>query len=257
MDIGISSSCFYPEVVETSLENAAKLGAKTAEVFMNSYCELEGGILKKLCNIRKEYAMNIRSVHPFTSAYETVMIFSGYERRTRDSIEFYKRYFDAANALGAEIVVIHGGKCVVKTTPEKYAESYSRLLRAASEFGLYIAHENVKDHHCADPLFMKKVADLVGDDFRMVLDIKQCRRSGRNEFDFIRLLGEKIAQVHLSDCNNEYDCLPPGEGSYDFGKLFSSLKSAGYDNSAVIELYSGNYRSVDELRKAKAYLEKV
>lgn len=258
MKIGLSSSCFYPALVEDSFKSAAGLGIKTSEIFFNSFSELSGSVLKELCSVKNYYDIDVRSIHPFTSAFETVMFYSKYERRLMDSIEFYKSYFHAANELGAELIVMHGGKTVLPISPEEYAEDFSKLLNCARENGLYIAHENVREHHCCDPVFMKQVADLVGDNFRMVLDIKQCRRSNQNEFDFIRLLGKKIAQVHLSDSlGDENDCLAPGKGDYDFKKLFNALKISGYDKSAVIELYSSNYDSNDELSQALTYLEKV
>ncbi len=234
-----------------------ELGTKTAEIFMNSFSELEKPILTELKAIKDYYGMDIRSLHPFTSAYETTLFFSDYKRRTLDSIEFYKKYFNAANELGAEMIVLHGGLTVAKTTPEKYAQSYILLNEAAIKEGVYIAHENVREHHCCDPVFMKKLADLVGDNFKMVLDIKQCRRSGFSEFDFIEALGKNIFQVHLSDCLQGEDCLAPGIGNYDFARLFSALENAGYGKSALIELYRRNFGEPQELQAAKSYLEKV
>ncbi len=234
-----------------------ELGAKTAEIFMNSVSELEDPILTELKVIKDYYGIDVRSVHPFTSAYETSMFFSDYKRRTHDSVEFYKKYFAAANELGAEMVVLHGGLSGVQIDAEIYADSYIFLNNAAMEAGLYIAHENVRDHHCCQPDFMKRIAESVGDDFKMVLDIKQCRRSGADEFEFIEKLGKNIFQVHLSDCLPERDCIAPGTGNYDFKKLFSALKSVGYDKSALVELYRRNYGEPEELAAAKSYLEKV
>ena len=102
---------------------------------------------------------------------------------------------------------------------------------------------------------MKKVADLVGDDFKAVLDIKQCRRTNQNEFEFINLLGGKIAQVHLSDGTAEHDCLAPGAGKYDFGKLFKALKAHGYDKTAVIELYRDNFKDENDIINSLKYLQ--
>ena len=102
---------------------------------------------------------------------------------------------------------------------------------------------------------MKRVADMIGDEFRAVLDIKQCRRSGQDEFQFIELLGDKIAQVHLSDGTADKDCLAPGKGEYDFQKLFDALKSHGYDKTAVIELYRDNFGNEEEIKQALEYLK--
>lgn len=255
MEIGVSSSCFYPALIEESFEAVGRSGAKTAEIFFNSACELEGEYLKKLCRIREYYGIQVRSIHPFTSAFEPFMFFSNYERRTNDSIDFYKRYFAAANMLGAQLVVLHGGKSRKRYSPELYAENYLNLHNAARKEGVFIAHENVNNCLCSDPHYMKKVADLVGDDFKAVLDIKQCRRTNQNEFEFINLLGGKIAQVHLSDGTAEHDCLAPGAGEYDFEKLFKALKAHGYDKTAVIELYRDNFKDENDIINSLKYLQ--
>lgn len=257
MKVGISSSCLYPMLLEDSLKAVGELGAKTGEIFFNSYCELKKPMITELKAIKDYYGINIRSVHPFTSACESLLLFSNYKRRTADGIEFYKNYFEAANELGAEMVVLHGKHSNVAVTPEQYAESYIPLNNAALEQGIYIAHENVRDHVCSSPAFMKQLGDLVGDSFRMVLDIKQCRRTGQNEFEFIDLLGDKIFQVHISDFRPGYDCLAPGTGEYDFRKLFSALNAVGYDESVVIELYRHNFDKESELEKARVLLETI
>ena len=255
MNFGVSSSCFYPSLIEESLKSVGRSGAKTAEIFFNSPSELGGDVFDELCRIKEYYNIEVRSVHPFTSAFEPIMFFSGYERRTNDSVEFYKHYFDAANRLGAELVVLHGGKIRKGYTPEIYAESYFKLHTAARKEGVFIAHENVNNCLCSDPEYMKRVADMIGDEFRAVLDIKQCRRSGQGEFQFIELLGDKIAQVHLSDGTADKDCLAPGKGEYDFQKLFDALKSHGYDKTAVIELYRDNFGNEEEIKQALEYLK--
>ena len=257
MQIGISSSCLYPLLTEESLKTVGKLGAKTAEIFFNSYSELKKPLVNELKNIKDYYGINVRSIHPFTSAYEAVLFFGGYERRLYDGIDFYKNYFEAANELGAEMVVLHGGRIYLPTTPEAYAQSFIPLHEAALSEGVHIAHENVHNHHCGNPEFMKSVADLVGDSFRMVLDIKQCRRCGESEYDFINLLGDKILQVHISDYSGDRDCLAPGTGDYDFKKLFTALQDAGYDKTAIIELYRHNYGEPSELGTARQHLESI
>ncbi len=257
MNIGFSSSCLYPMQTEEAFRTVGELGAKTAEIFFNSPSELGGPILTELVAIRNYYGIDVRSVHPFTSAYETYLLFSGYHRRTLDGIEFYKRYFEAANALGAKMVVLHGGHSVAAIEPERYAHNYILLNNAAREAGLHIAHENVNTHLCSRVDYMKKIADFVGDGFRMVLDIKQCRRCGENEFDFINELGDRIYQVHLSDCLGDEKCLAPGAGEYDFRRLFDALAGVGYNESVLIELYRQNFGEISELSAAKAYLENI
>ncbi len=257
MQIGISSSCLYPMQTEEALRTVGELGAKTAEIFFNSPSELKKPLLSEIKAIKDFYGMDVRSIHPFTSAYETYLLFSDYKRRTMDGIEFYKNYFETANEIGAQMVVLHGQFVAAPTTPEVYAENFIMLNNAALEAGLHIAQENVHNHHCGNPAFMKAVADLVGDEFRMVLDIKQCRRCEVSEFDFINQLGDKILQVHISDCLGQEKCLAPGAGEYDFRKLFDALNDVGYNESVIIELYRRNFGDTEELKKAKVYLENM
>ena len=257
MKFGVSSSCFYPENVEDGFKKVGELGVKIAELFINSPSEMNPPIMSQLKDISDSYGIDVRSLHACTSAFETFFFFSGYKRRLLDGVEFYKKYFAAANEIGAKFIVFHGALDRKNLEPEFYAECYSLLHNAAREQGVYMAHENVREHLCGKPEYMKNLADLIGDDFRMVLDIKQCRRCNVSEFEFIRLLGDKIAQVHISDCLGDEDCLAPGCGNYDFKKLVTALNNAGYNESALIELYRHNYGEPEELRTALDYLNNV
>ena len=257
MKIGVSSACLYPEKIEDCLKGVAELGAKTVEIFVNCSSEMRPPVLNELKSIQDYYGLQIRSIHPYTSGFENFLFFTRYERRQNESVEFYKTYFDAAAEFGSELVVFHGAMNRAELTPEQYAEFYRPLHEAARAQGVYLAHENVRDHLCCQPKYMKQLGDFIGDDFRMVLDIKQCRRSDANEFDFINLLGDKIIQVHISDCDSTRDCIAPGQGKYDFAKLFAALKKAGYDKTALVELYRHNFRETQELKTAMEYLNRI
>ena len=256
MEFGISSSCFYPENIEKGFRRVGELGVRTAELFINSPSEMNPPIMNELKSIRDYYGINVRTIHPCTSGFETFFFFSAYDRRRYDGAEFYKRYFDTANNIGAEAVVFHGGLSKSYVEPEFYAECYSILHETAKAQGSVLAHENVREHLCCEPEYMKAVGDLIGDDFRIVLDIKQCRRSRVSEYEFIRLFGDKIVQVHISDYGEHKDCIPPCFGEYDFGRFFSALKAAGYDRTALIELYRDGFGEPEELKKSLDLLNK-
>ena len=257
MDIGISSSCFYPTLTEDSFETVGKLGAKSAEIFFNSSEELHGAVLNKLIKIKDYYGIDVRTIHPFTSFAEPFMLFGGYERRVSEAVEFYKRYFETACNLGSEAVVIHGGFSSQTEDENAYFESFARLCEAAREYGIFAAHETVVEKAGCDIEFLKKMKAFLGRDFKLIIDTKQCRRSKTDEYEFIRLFGSDIIQVHISDYNKNKDCIPPGEGECDFKKLFSALKNVGYDKSAVIELYSWGFSDIAQIEKSRIYLENI
>lgn len=254
MATGISTACFYPKPTEESLLRTAELGFRTAEVFFNSYSELGGAVLHELDAIRRHYGIDIVSVHPFTSFAEGYIFFGDYERRVRDGLELYRRYFEAAARLGARFLVLHGGKAAKNLPPEFYAERLARLIDVGRESGITVTHENVVHFTCESVSYASQLAALLGDSFRMTLDIKQCERAGQDPFAFIRELGPHIDHVHVSDHGPRGDCLPPGEGEFDFHTLFGRMESIGYRGAYIIELYSNGFAEDRQLLDAQRFL---
>lgn len=256
MRIGMSSSCFYPQETEASLRRIGEAGAKAAEIFFNSPSELQGDLLRELCAIRDYYGMEIVSVHPFMSFAEGFWLFSEYERRFRDSLAFYPRFFEAAQALGAHLFVLHGAKHL-KLEPDCYAERLFLLNEAAKPFGVQVAHENVVFYVGEDPAFMQHLQRQLGRDFAMVLDLKQAYRAGADPFAFIDAAGKHIVHVHISDSDAAHDCLPPGKGAFPFPRLFRALEDVGYDGKYIIELYRHNFCDECDLTAAQAFLRRT
>lgn len=256
MKVGISSSCFYPLETERSLRRVAEAGAKTTEIFFNTPSELRGEKLRELLAIRDHYGMTVSSVHPFQSFAEGYWLFSEYRRRYTDALEMYAPLFEAAAALGAKFAVFHGAKKLVIDDTE-YAERFFHLNERAKQFGVIAAHENVVHYVGETPTFMVRLHELLGDDFHMVLDLKQARRAGESPFAFLSQLKRRIIHLHVSDGTDTQDCLPPGEGVFDFPKLKAALDDLGYDGVMMIELYRDNFRHDAQLTKAKQFLEAI
>ena len=256
MRIGMSSSCFYPEETETSLRRIGEAGAKTAEVFFNSPSELQGERLHELCEIKAHYGLDVVSIHPFMSFAEGFWLFSEYERRFRDSLDFYPRFFEAAEALGAHLFVLHGAK-QLKIDPGRYAERLFLLNERAKSFGVQVAHENVVDYVGEDPAFMHQMQKQLCGDFAMVLDLKQAYRAGVDPFAFIDAVGDSIVHVHASDSDPAHDCLPPGQGAFPFRRLFDALEGRGYKGKYLIELYRHNFHDERDLAAAQAFLRQT
>ena len=107
MNFGVSSSCFYPSLIEESLKSVGRSGAKTAEIFFNSLSELSGDVFNELCRIKEYYNIEVRSIHPFTSAFEPIMFFSGYGDVYQDyMVENAMRnadYQEWSNAITADV----------------------------------------------------------------------------------------------------------------------------------------------------------
>ncbi len=256
MNIGISSSCFYPLETERSLRRVAEAGAKVTEIFFNTPSELRGDLLRELIAIRDAYEMTVTSVHPFQSFAEGYWLFSEYRRRFTDALDLYAPLFEAAAALGAKYAVFHGAKTLIVDEAE-YAERFFRLDERAKQFGVRAAHENVVHYVGEAPGFMTRLNTLLGGDLQMVLDLKQAKRADEDPFDFLSALGKNIVHLHVSDSTAEHDCLPPGEGTFDFRRLKTTLDALDYSGALMIELYRRNFHSDRQLTEAQRFLNEI
>ena len=224
----------------------------------NGEKESHKSFIKELKSIKNYYGTDVTSIHPFRSFSEGYDLFSKYERRFTDALESFKRYFEAAGELGAEFIVLHGSKGKSEISVEAYAERYLKLYETAVPRGCITVHENVVGYVGAQPEFMRKMNELLGDRFKMVLDIKQARRAGVDYREFIRIMEKSIAHIHLSDYIETKDCIVPSEnGCFDFNELFSLLEGNNYRGKYIVEVYSDCFSEADEIMNSALYLQNI
>ena len=108
MKAGVSTACLYPRLLEESVYDLAVNGINHIEIFVNTDSELKKTYVSNIADTLKRFEVSCRSLHPYTCAMEPMMFFSAYERRIADVLEYYKKYFNAMNILGAELFVFHG-----------------------------------------------------------------------------------------------------------------------------------------------------
>lgn len=257
MAIGISTSCLYPLETEKSLDTLGKIGVKSCEIFLNSPSETTLGFAKILNKIRDEYGMKISAVHPFSSFAETYMLFSAYQKRFDDMLEFYKRNFEVTAALRANFSVIHGALAGAKINDTEYFERFAKLIEEGKKTGVKVCHENVNRHLCESPDFVKKMKGYLGEDFKLVFDVKQAVRAGFSPIEFAENFKSDIVHIHISDHTEISDCLPPGKGNFDFTKLMKIMNSAGYNGDYIIELYRENFEGIGDLQTALNYMQNL
>ncbi len=254
---GISTSCLYPMNTEDALNELGKMGVKTCEVFLNSISETTAEFASVLSKTKNDYGMNITAVHPFSSFSETYMLFGEYERRYRDVLGFYERCFECTHEVGADISIIHGSLLTGKLSHEEYFERFSELVEIGKKYGVRVAQENVNRHFSESPEFLRKMKAYLGDDFKLVFDVKQAKRSGYSPIEFADEFKNDIIRIHVSDNNGEFDCMPPGKGDFDFKKLFSIMDSVNYNGDYIIELYRSNFNSTADLNDSYSYLQSL
>lgn len=245
---GISTSSFYPRAIEEVVAEFAVRNISPIEIFVNTLSELQPEYLRELRRILDSYGGEIVSLHPFTCAFEPFMLFTRYERRFRDAVEWHKNYFEAMNRLGAGIFVFHGDRYRGDNPPdsavsdEEYYERFAVLRDLGKSFGIIVAQENVERCRSRSLDFLRRMVDYLDGDVAFVFDNKQALRSGVDYRDFIETLGERIVHVHLSDNGPAGDCLSIGDGTLDLQDFLGRLRSEGYDGSVMIELYRERLR---------------
>ena len=247
MKIGVSTSCFYPLETEKSLEEIGKNGVKYTEVFFNANCELKQEFIRELIKIKDYYGIEILSVHPTMSLAESFMLFSSYDRRYDEGIEDYKRYADIAAEFGAKYIIMHGGKVNNVLNDDGYFERFYKISEEVNKNGVQVLQENVAKCRANNLDFLRRMNESLKDDARFCIDVKQCLRGGYSPFDAVKLLGESVKHLHISDSNETNDCLLPLCGDFDFKKFTDVALQSGFTGNAIIEVYSNAYEKYSEI----------
>lgn len=170
---------------------------------------------------------------------------------------FFNSFFQAAKTLGATVFVLHGLKKPFTISETEYFRRFYLLAESAAQHGVSVCQENVVRFASEDPAFLARMAKALGKEFGVVFDIKQARRANRDYREYLELIGDHIQHVHLSDYNTEKDCIPPGEGEFDFSLFFGEMKSLGYKKAYMIELYRDSYENESQIADSYAYLKKL
>lgn len=247
MNLGISTASLYPLETELALEEVGKAGIKNTEIFFNAESELKDSFIDILLRIKEKYNMNITAVHPAMSLAESYMLFSAYDRRYYEGLKQYRRYSEVAKALGAKYLIMHGGKPNGVLNDEEYCQRYMTLNAETGQNGVTVLQENVVNYRSSDIEFMRSMKDILGDDAKFCLDIKQCIRCGYVPMDLIEEFYDNIKHFHISDHSVAGDCLLPLSGKFDFKGLFDFLKQREYEGALMTEVYRYAYKEYYEL----------
>lgn len=257
MVVGASTSNFYPLPIEDALDTVLAAGFRNVEIFLNAPSEATlafADALKERCDA---VGAVVSAVHPYSSFMEPFFLFSPYQRRADDGFEMYKPMFEAAARLEAPTLILHGAKPLGQMSDEQLLERYEQLYDLGRLFGVTVAQENVNKFSSSDISFLQKMKRQLKDKAKFVFDFKQTGRCGLDPERVIEVMGEGIVHVHISDRDEQNDCLPPGTGTRAFRPLLQKLRSVGYDGVLMLELYRFNFESVDDLKRSRAFLEEI
>lgn len=260
MRCGISTACFFPENTITSLEYVIDTKVPVAELFLNTFSELEDSYVDKIISIMQNSSTEIVSVHPFSSAMEGFFFASPYSGRFSDGIHLYKQIFAAAQKIGANKVVFHGDHAqnTQNFQLNEYVRSFATLVRQAKEYGITLCHENVSYCRLCTPQAVIDFTQAYQAETSLppafVFDTKQAQRNNVSILEMAQAMGENIAHIHISDYTSSENCLVPGKGNFDFSVLFDYLQDIHYQGDFVLELYRDGFSTITDLAQGVAYI---
>lgn len=257
MEIGASTSNFYPAPLEDALDTVLAAGFRNVEIFFNAPSELDPAFVLDLKRRVDAAGAVVSAVHPYSSFMEPFFLFSPYQRRADDGFLMYDSMFEAAAVLGAPLLVLHGAKSLGQLTREQLIRRYEQLYDRGQTYGVTVAQENVVRFSSEELSYLQAMRDTLGDKAAFVFDVKQAGRCGVDPLAVIDVMGERIRHVHISDRDGVRDCLPPGQGTLAYPPIVNALKRVGYDGVLMLELYRTNFESVADLTAAKRFLEET
>lgn len=261
IELGMSTASFYPQLTEEAARKIVNLGYTKAEVFLNSECEFDAKYISELKNIFVSGGVDVVSVHPYTSAIESLYFFTHYPRRAEDAIEKYKVYFERAAQLGARYFTLHGDRNlygnIKNIDMNLHIDVLGRLADVASEFGIKIAQENVSWCVSQNPEYLKILKDNLGSKIGFTLDIKQAYRAKRDVYEYMSVMGDRLLNVHISDNDEQNFCLLPCFGSFDFKKFLKKLKEISYNGALICEVYSTAFDNIRQIESSKVSLSEI
>lgn len=261
MQVGVSTaSLFMRKNNEDALPLLNELGVKTAEVFLTSFSEYGAPFCDTLRAVKGD--LQINSVHILNTEFEP-QVFSAHPRVRADAYAWMEKVMQSANALSAPYYTFHGTSRVKRASRSGANDDFPSMIqgfRDLTEFcsarGVTLCLENVEWATYNRPSVFSRLADEIPA-LRGVLDIKQARISERPYEAYLNEMGEKLAYVHISDCNDRGKMCLPGKGSFDFETLIKRLKDVGFDGALLIEVYNRDYDDVKELKTSVEYVQEL
>lgn len=254
MVFGVSTACMYPKNLELVIQQYGESGIRDIEIFFNTFSELTPDYVRGIEQQLRQYGIRVHAVHPFTSGIEPLMLFSEYERRMGDMLDFYRRFFEIMQRFDTRIFVFHGDHKASANTAELYAQRYSYLRDAALPYGVVVAQENISRCKSGDLSFLTELSQLLKDEISFVFDIKQALRSGLEPMEVLRVMDRRVVHIHANDHTAGRDCLLPGKGNFDFCGLYTFLKEKKIAPSTMIEVYRSDFKEESELRKSLEFM---
>jgi len=213
-------------------------------------------LLEPFAAAAREYGIALEQMHSYIQADVANL---DADRREHD-IEAVIGDLESCARLGIPVAVIHpgghgeiAGRGQVATRDHLQQvtglrlQSFARLGAVCAELGVKLAVENVVDYGKGvhgPRRFGAIVEELLElcdqaapEALGICLDTSHANWQGLNIPEAIRLCGDKLGALHISDNHGTWDDhLIPGYGQIEWGPVISALREIGYDRPFNLEV---------------------
>jgi sugar phosphate isomerase/epimerase len=246
INVGMSTSCAYPQLTEHSFRLAKLAGFDGVEIMVTNDQDTQDP--DALLALSARYNLPILSIH----APVLLLTHFVWGRDPRVKLE---KSAELARAVGAATVVVH--------PPFRWQTGYSRdflriVRETASHYGVEISIENMfpwtalgKALKAYSPGYDPSLMDCDA----MTLDFSHASLAGRDSLDLALAMGDRLRHLHLCD----------GSGSMEDGTIFDEHLVPGRGTQPVAEVlqylvakkWSGSIIAEINTRKAKSEQQRL
>lgn len=179
-------------------------------------------------------------------------------------IDHLKKASDFAAECGIAAIHSHAGFIPEDPNDRLYAETVEALKEVAGHIrgnGQILLYETGQE---SPVTLLRTIRDVGADNQFVNLDTANLILYGKgNPIDALDVIGTLVRGIHAKDGLFPTDPrrlgreVAIGEGKVDFPLLIRRLRDLGYRGAMTIERETSGPRQIEDVRKAKAYLEKL
>jgi sugar phosphate isomerase/epimerase len=253
---------------DSALKKVRDLGIPTAQVGTDDFSD---AMLTRLKSAIDKYGIEVTALNSSgrpPNAYDfyqgplTIGVVPRQYRRQR--IDNFKRASDFAKKLGLPAFHTHFGFIPENPNDPLYKEVVEALREVATHIkanGQMMLYETGQE----TPVTLLRAIEDVGLDNQFVnLDTANLILYGKgNPLDALDVIGKLVRAIHAKDGLFPTDPkklgeeVPIGQGKANFPKLIPRLKQLGYDGAVTIEREISGPKQLEDIKKEKAYLERL
>lgn len=249
MKYAISNWIYGGESLELTFQRLSRFGYDGVEL-MGEPALYDPSEVSALCRQYELGVVSIAGMYPWPTDSRDLANSDPAVRRR--AVEYLSSCVEFAVAVEAPLVIVVPS-AVAKTTPspglldeaawvEAYDEAWRNAVEAVSEAartaearGVALAVEPINRYEtflvntCEQAL--RFVEEVSSGALRVHLDTFHMNIEEADPAAAVRLAGERLINVHVSDSNRQ----AVGRGHYDFHALLGALRDIGYDGALVLE----------------------